>query len=124
MRIHPNTSISKSELSYLSIITFLLIFPLLSSAQVAFWQKYFGGSGFDLGQELIVKEDGTILVAAEAFSSDKFMDGNHSSNSDICLFQYSTQEIIFWKKFYGGSGEESISQLIETNESIASILGL
>ncbi|MEM8900851.1 MAG: OmpA family protein, partial [Bacteroidota bacterium] len=121
MRRYLHTLFPKSGPLYL--IVFFLVLPLLSPAQVAFWQKYFGGSGFDLGQEVIVKEDGTILVAAEAYSSDKFMEGNHSSQSDICLFQYSTQEIIFWKKFYGGSGEESISQLIETKDGGYAFIG-
>lgn len=113
-----------SQLSLLlSYFLIFWLFPSHTFSQVAFWQKYFGGTSFDLGQELIVKTDGTLLVAADVYSSDKFMEGNHSTSSDICLFQYSTQNIIFWKKFYGGSGEETLSQLIETRDGGYAFIG-
>lgn len=96
---------------------------ITSRAQVAFWQKFLGGSGYDIGKELIVKPDGTMIIAGESFSSDGVLSDNHSENSDILICKYATQDIYFWKHNYGGSGYEEVGDLIETRDGGYVLIG-
>ncbi len=92
-------------------------------SQVAFWQQYFGGSGFDVGEIVIVKPDGAIVVSGQVSSVDGIGKENHSVEADIALIKYATQGVIFWKRTFGGSGEERLESLIETSDGGYAFIG-
>ncbi|MEM7656149.1 MAG: OmpA family protein [Bacteroidota bacterium] len=96
------------------LIFFWLTTPLFG--QIAFWQKYLGGKGYDQGKELIYRPDGTLIIGSEVWSTDGFGDRNHSDGSDIVLCKYATQGKIFWKSTLGGSGNETLNDLITTKD--------
>ncbi|TAE46576.1 MAG: OmpA family protein [Bacteroidetes bacterium] len=96
----------------LSALLFSLMSLSLLPAQVAFWQKYFGGTGFDKGVQLIYRADGTLILAGEVLSREGLGKDNHGAGSDVVLFKYATQGRYFWKSTFGGSGMDELSDLI------------
>lgn len=89
----------------------LALLPVRSGAQVAFWQKEFGGAQFDKVLKTLRAPDGGLVMAIETQSSDGLGSGNRGG-SDILLMKYSTQGKIFWKILLGGSGQEELHDLI------------
>lgn len=112
---------------YLKRTLFIILitcFPFFLSAQIAFWNSYFGGSGFDIGKEIILRPDGSLVVAGEVYSSDGAAKDNHGSNSsDIIALKYSTQGVVFWKLTLGGTGMEELGEMIETRDGGYAIIG-
>lgn len=97
------------------------IFPFLLNhtpliGQIAFWQKYIGGSQYDAGNRIICRPDGSLVMAGKVLSQDEHALENHSDNADVFVGRYATQGNFFWKTILGGSGEESLEEFIETND--------
>lgn len=105
----------------LGIISLMGLLSL--TAQVAFWQQYMGGSGFDLGKHLIVKPDGSLVVCGEVFSFDGLGAENHSEEADIVILKYATQGNVFWQRTFGGKGNDQIQSLIETSDGGYAFIG-
>ncbi len=104
------------DLKRFLFIVLITSVPFYSLSQIAFWHSYFGGTGFDIGKSLILRPDGSLVVAGDTYSSDGFVKDNHSNYSDIIAFKYSTQGLIFWKHVLGGTGSEELGELIETRD--------
>lgn len=85
------------------------------SAQIAFWQRYFGGSGFDYGKKVILLENGALVVAGELQSNDELGATSHGG-TDAVLFQYATQGVRVWEHVIGGSGLDEVSDVIRTRD--------
>ncbi|MEZ4773684.1 MAG: OmpA family protein [Bacteroidia bacterium] len=85
-------------------------------SQIAFWQKLMGGSNYDRGKSLLMQKDGTMVIAGDVYSTNGLGEGNHSASGDWVIFKYATQEKIFWKYIYGGSGREELSDVIATRD--------
>ena len=102
------------------ILTFL---PLLLASQVTFWQTLYGGSGHDFGREVLLLDDGTILMAGEVSSKDGIGQGLHGNLQDVVVTRYATQGVTFWRKVLGGSGEETVNQLIELDNGDLALIG-
>ncbi|MEM6800289.1 MAG: OmpA family protein [Bacteroidota bacterium] len=100
---------------FILLTTQLLFFPLLFG-QIAFWQKYLGGSAYDAGERIICRPDGSLILAGMVLSKDGQARENHSKNADIFVARYATQGKFFWKKILGGSGEERLEDFIETKD--------
>ena len=98
------------------LLFILLIISLRTSAQTTFWNQFYGGSGYDMGKKVLLRTDGTIVLAGEVYSNDGLGLENHGEigSSDVVLFRFATQGIKFWEITLGGTGDESISDLIET----------
>lgn len=73
------------------------------------WQKSLGGSLLEVGLTALPTSDGNILVGG---TTSSFGQGS----SDIWLIKMTQTGNILWQRTYGGYDDESISQLIETNE--------
>ncbi|MFK7969635.1 MAG: OmpA family protein [Bacteroidia bacterium] len=91
----------------------LLLTPYALSSQVTFWQHLYGGKNNDFGREVLLLDDGTIVMAGESASNDGLGRGLHGTMNDVVISRYATQGFTFWRKVIGGSGEESISQLLK-----------
>ncbi|MDW3648243.1 MAG: OmpA family protein [Bacteroidia bacterium] len=100
----------------LIFLTTTLLFPSFLSGQIAFWQKYIGGTHYDAGQRIICRPDGSLIVAGKVLSQDGHVDANHSENADVFIARFATQGNFFWKSIIGGSGEESLEEFIETRD--------
>lgn len=92
-------------------------------AQIAFWNKYGGGSGFDLGKKTLLTPDGSIVLAGEVFSVDGLGENNHSEHSDVVISRFTTQGNIFWTRTLGGSGFEHLNDMILTADGGYALIG-
>jgi len=110
------------SLRILGFVLMLGISPSLFS-QIAFWQTYSGGSAFDKGKELLLLEDGTLVLAGETQSVNELGTGNHSPDYDLFVYKYSTQGKRFWKSILGGKGAEFIGEMVETDDGGFLIVG-
>jgi outer membrane protein OmpA-like peptidoglycan-associated protein len=97
-------------------LSLLLLVSLQVNAQTTFWNQFYGGSGYDMGRKVLLKDDGTIILAGEVYSNDGLGKGNHGEigSSDVTIFRFATQGVMFWETLLGGTGDESISDLVET----------
>lgn len=92
-----------------------LIFCLLpnkGATQIAYWQRYFGGKGFDVGKQVYITPEETLILAGDTYSQDGLGGENHSTSGDIVVFHFATQGRVFWKRTLGGSGREELSKCI------------
>ncbi|RMG20625.1 MAG: OmpA family protein [Bacteroidetes bacterium] len=106
------------------ILVFIVLgFSCKLQAQIAYWHAYFGGSGYDVGKRLILRPDGSLVVAGEIYSTDGIGSENHSSYGDVLALKYSTQGVVFWKVTLGGSGMETLSDFIETSDGGYVLIG-
>ena len=100
---------------------FLLILGLTviqftnAQAPTAIWQKCYGGSNDDFFNTLAIStSDGGILLGLVTLSNDGDVSGNHG-DEDISLMKINATGIVQWQKCYGGSGNESDLNLIQTS---------
>ena len=80
------------------------------------WQKVYGGSNDDKGQDLIISDDGGFLI----FGSSKSNDGDVSYNSgsnDFWISKLSNSGEISWEKSFGYSGSDNGYSIIQTNDN-------
>ncbi|MEO0899889.1 MAG: OmpA family protein [Bacteroidota bacterium] len=108
--------------SFLLAISFFFLISSTSFGQVAFWQKYLGGEGYDQGKRLLRLEDGTLIIGGDGFSKQHLGNENHGE-SDVFVLKYSTQGAIFWKKTLGGSKEDALGDLIQTSDGGFLVVG-
>ena len=73
------------------------------------WQKSLGGPFLEVGLSAISISDGNILVVGTAQSFGQ-------GSSDIWLIKIDRSGKILWQKTYGGYDDESVSQVIETED--------
>ncbi|MDX2249576.1 MAG: OmpA family protein [Bacteroidia bacterium] len=101
----------------LCIVVMLIGVKVLpANAQIAFWQKLLGGSNYDRGKSLLMQTDGTLVLAGDVYSTNGLGEGNHSASGDWVILKYATQEKVFWKYIYGGTGREELSEVIATHD--------
>lgn len=95
------------------------------SGQPLFWQSLYGGSGYDMGKQVLIKKDGTIVVAGDIYSKNKWGVDNHGpvGTSDVLIFRFATQGITFWQQTLGGSGYDEVAKLIETRDGGVAFIG-
>jgi len=88
-----------------------------ASGQIAFWQHYLGSPGVDRGLCMLPRPDGTLVIGAEVGGTAGLGKDNHSEESDVVIFKYATQGKRFWTTTLGGSGRETLADLIETPDA-------
>ena len=101
--------------------TIILLFGLLALnqnlfGQRAYWQRYFGGSGFDIGTEVLINKDWTLTIGGTTYSKDNIGKDQHGDASDILVFKFATQGKMFWQRNFGGSGYEELSSMVPTKD--------
>lgn len=94
-----------------------------AQAPTAIWQKCYGGSNDDYINTLAIPAlDGGLLLGLVTLSNDGDISGNHG-NEDISLMKINATGILQWQKCYGGTGTESINNLISTTDGGFIIVG-
>lgn len=111
------------RLALVGIVLSLCLFSTPAQAQLAFWNGFLGGGAYDIGKGLLLEKDGALVFAGDTYSKDGLARGNHGDNSDVLLFKYASQGIVFWKQVLGGNGEESLSELIKTSDGGFAFIG-
>jgi gliding motility-associated-like protein len=81
------------------------------------WQKRYGGTGLDIGNQLKILADGSFLIAASSTSNDGDITGNHGSNgfTDGVLMNISAAGAVLWSKCFGGSKNDELFAIETVN---------
>lgn len=84
------------------------------------WQKRYGGTGLDIGNNIIATPDGNYLIAASTSSNDGNITGNHGSAgyTDGALLKIDPQGNLLWTKCYGGSKNDELLDVEIINNKI------
>lgn len=84
------------------------------------WQKRYGGSGLDIGNNIIAMPDGNYLIAASTSSNDGNISGNHGTGgyTDGALLKIDPQGNLLWSKCYGGSKNDELLDIEIINNKI------
>ncbi|WP_052158309.1 hypothetical protein [Lacinutrix jangbogonensis] len=87
------------------------------------WNKTYGGTGDDKGQDIIQTSDGGYAIIGSSFSNDEDVSGNHGQN-DYWLAKLDASGNISWQKSYGYQGADYGISVIQTNDSGYLITGV
>jgi gliding motility-associated-like protein len=84
------------------------------------WQKRLGGTGLDIGNQIVALSDGNFLIAATTSSNDGDAPGNHGVGgyTDGLLIKIDPQGSVLWSKCYGGSKNEELLDIEIINDKI------
>jgi gliding motility-associated-like protein len=84
------------------------------------WQKRYGGSGLDIGNQIKIDADGSFLIAASSSSNDGDITGNHGTGgfTDGVILKISSTGALQWGKCYGGSKNEELLDIEFVNGKI------
>ena len=86
------------------------------------WDRNFGGTSRDLGNNILPTKDGGFLIAATSKSTDGDVSGNHGGN-DFWLLKINAEGSIEWENTYGGSEDETFSDIKQLNDTSFLLLG-
>jgi uncharacterized repeat protein (TIGR01451 family) len=79
------------------------------------WQKSLGGTGADEAQSIKQTNDGGYIVAGDSRSDDIDVTGNHG-NYDYWVVKLDDRGTIQWQKSLGGTGEDRVQSIEQTND--------
>lgn len=80
------------------------------------WNKTYGGTEDDKGQDIIQTTDGGYALLGSSFSNDEDVSGNHGQN-DYWLAKLDASGNISWQKSFGYQGADYGISVIQTNDS-------
>jgi hypothetical protein len=86
------------------------------------WDRSFGGSSRDLGNNILPTIDSGYLIAATTKSTDGDVIENHGG-TDYWLLKINNAGNIEWEHTYGGSDDETFSDLKQLNDTCFLLLG-
>ncbi|MBA2613673.1 MAG: T9SS type A sorting domain-containing protein [Bacteroidetes bacterium] len=86
-----------------------------SNLGVIQWQKSYGGSGNDYGQDIKQTSDGGYIVCGKSNSTNGDINDNHGNN-DYWVVKIDNLGTIQWKKSYGGSLFDNANSVIQTTD--------
>ena len=99
----------------------------LSADGVLEWEKTLGGSSYDDPSDVLELADGGFMVLAGTESSDFDVSTNYSGQSgdgeDCWVVKLDESGQIVWEKSFGGSGEDSPDELIQSDDGNYLICG-
>ena len=80
------------------------------------WQKVYGGSDDDRGEDLITTNDGGYAILGSSKSNDGDVSNNSGSN-DFWVAKLDASGIIIWEKSFGYVGADSAFSIIQTQDN-------
>lgn len=80
------------------------------------WNKTYGGTEDDKGQDIIQTIDGGYAILGSSLSNDEDVSGNHGQN-DYWLAKLDASGNISWQKCFGYQGADYGVSVIQTNDS-------
>jgi hypothetical protein len=86
------------------------------------WNKCFGGDLQDIPYDIIQTSDGNYVAVGTSRSTDGDVTGNHGSY-DGWMIKISNTGNLLWQKSLGGSRDEELESVLETNDGGFMILG-
>ena len=86
------------------------------------WERSFGGTSRDLGNNILQTADSGYLIAATTKSTDGDVSENHGG-TDFWLLKTDAGGSIEWERTYGGSEDETFSVVKQLNDSCLLLIG-
>ncbi|WP_055447104.1 hypothetical protein [Lacinutrix mariniflava] len=80
------------------------------------WNKTYGGTEDDKGQDIIQTSDGGYAILGSSFSNNEDVSGNHGQN-DYWLAKLDVSGNISWQKSFGYQGADYGISVIQTSDS-------
>ena len=80
------------------------------------WQKVYGGSDDDRGEDLITTNDGGYAILGSSKSNDGDV-LNNSGNNDFWVAKLDASGTIIWEKSFGYVGADSAFSIIQTQDN-------
>lgn len=74
------------------------------------WEKNYGGTGLDTGEEIFELNDGSFIVGGSTSSNDTDVSFNHGG-MDFWLIKINNEGVLLWEKTFGGSLDESLGSI-------------
>lgn len=88
------------------------IFPMPPETE---WSKLFGGAGYEHNAIIIQTSDGGYIVADSSQSTD-ISGVTNNGGFDIYLIKLDSDGNVIWQNMYGGSGDEMVTSIQQTND--------
>lgn len=90
-----------------------------------FWQKCYGGTGIDYGQNIIESPDKGYLIVGNSTSNDGDVSGHHdiSYTTDYWVVKINGEGDLQWQKCLGGSWWDSGNDIEVTDDGGIMVLG-
>ncbi len=98
------------------------IFLFLQGFSQFAWEKYYGGSEFDVAKKVLQTSDGNLVILAEESSSNGVA-GYNSGGRDLVIFKCTQEGDILWSNRLGGTGNEEIGDFILTSDGGFAVVG-
>ena len=87
------------------------------------WNKTYGGTGDDKGEDIIQTNDGGYAILGESFSNNEDVSSNNGQN-DFWFAKLDASGNILWQKSFGYQGADYGISVIQTNDSGYLITGV
>jgi hypothetical protein len=94
---------------------FIITGTLLAQAPNIDWQKNIGGSNDDYGYTITSDQLGNIIIGTASHSNNGDFNQN-LGGLDVWVLKYNSQGDLLWKKQFGGSASDYITDIIATND--------
>lgn len=104
---YDNSIIQTTDGGYLTIGgLYSYRFQKTDSTGMVQWTKFYGGTGFNIGQSIVQTPDGGYIAVGTTNTNDGDVTGNHGS-TDVWIVKVDSQGNLEWQKCYGGTGGEA-----------------
>lgn len=87
------------------------------------WQKVLGGDAIDVAKGVLVKPNGTIVVAGYSYSNNSGDVGTPNGAGDYWVVGLNNTGNVIWKKLLGGSDEDLASAIADSGDGGFAISG-
>ncbi|MDO5656569.1 MAG: T9SS type A sorting domain-containing protein [Flavobacteriaceae bacterium] len=91
-----------------------LFLAKFDSGGILEWEKLYGGSNNDRGNKVLLTQDGGYLIGGFTSSNNGDITQN-KGGSDIWIIKTDSNGNLIWQKTYGGSNNESVFDILETD---------
>lgn len=90
----------------------------LTSSGTIQWQKCYGGTDFEMGNDIKETSDGGYIFTGHTYSNNMDVSGNHGSypSFDVWVVKITSNGNIQWQKCYGGTGKEYPHGILQTSD--------
>jgi hypothetical protein len=78
------------------------------------WQKCYGGTGYEVGEDIKMTDDGGFILSGDADSFDGDVSTTYGSGDDW-LVKVDSMGSIIWEKTLGGTGTDESKETIQTS---------
>ena len=96
----------------------LSIHLVTAQSQSVVWKKCFGGSAKDVANDVLINNDGTMIVVGVSNSTDGNVTGHHgtTTTSDGWVIKLDANGNLLWQKSIGGTADDLFYTAISTDD--------